>query len=63
MAAWPFAARGQEPERMRRIDVLTAYAESDLEGQATFREGRQKLGCTESRNIGSTLAGRRPTWS
>ena len=36
---------------MRRIDVLTAYAESDLEGQATFREGRQKLGCTESRNI------------
>ena len=30
------------------------YAESDLEGQAlvaAFREGRQKLGWTESRNI------------
>jgi putative ABC transport system substrate-binding protein len=53
-AAWPFAARAQQPERMRRIDVLIAYAESDLEGQAlvgAFREGRQKLGWTESRNI------------
>jgi putative tryptophan/tyrosine transport system substrate-binding protein len=39
---------------MRRIDVLMAYAESDLEGQAlvaAFREGLQKLGWTESRNI------------
>jgi hypothetical protein len=51
---------------MRRIDVLMAHAESDLEGQAlvaALREGLQKLGWTESRNIGSTLAGRRPTWS
>ena len=34
---------------MRRIDVLMAYAESDLEGQAlvaAFREGLQKLGWT-----------------
>ena len=48
-AAWPFAARAQQPERMRRIDVLMAYAESDLEGQAlvaAFREGLQKLGWT-----------------
>src|SRR6266436_4592148 len=53
-AAWPFAARAQQPERMRRIDVLMAYAESDPEGQAlvaAFREGLQKLGWTESRNI------------
>jgi putative ABC transport system substrate-binding protein len=53
-AAWPVAARAQQPERMRRIDALIAYAESDLEGQAlvaAFREGRQKLGWTESRNI------------
>jgi putative ABC transport system substrate-binding protein len=52
--AWPHAARAQQPERMRRIDVLMAYAESDLEGQAlvaAFREGLQKLGWTESRNI------------
>jgi putative tryptophan/tyrosine transport system substrate-binding protein len=52
--AWPPAARAQQPERMRRIDVLMAYAESDLEGQAlvaAFREGLQKLGWTESRYI------------
>jgi len=53
-ALWPLAARAQQPERMRRIDVLMAYAESDPEGQAlveAFREGLQKLGWTESRNI------------
>jgi putative tryptophan/tyrosine transport system substrate-binding protein len=53
-AAWPFTARAQQPERMRRIDVLMAYAESDPEGQAlvaAFREELQKLGWTESRNI------------
>src|SRR3984893_7172215 len=53
-AARPFAARAQQAERMRRIDVLMAYAESDPEGQAlvaAFREGLQKLGWTESRNI------------
>jgi putative ABC transport system substrate-binding protein len=53
-AAWPVAARAQQPERMRRIDVLMAYAESDPEGQAlvaAFREGLQTLGWTESRNI------------
>ena len=52
--AWPLAARAQQPERMRRIGVLMAYAESDPEGQAliaAFREGLQKLGWTEGRNI------------
>ena len=52
--AWPLVAHAQQPERMRRIDVLMAYAESYPEGQAlvaAFREGLQKLGWTESRNI------------
>jgi putative tryptophan/tyrosine transport system substrate-binding protein len=52
--AWPVVAWAQQPERMRRIDVLMAYAESDPEGQAlvaAFREGLQKFGWTESRNI------------
>jgi putative ABC transport system substrate-binding protein len=53
-AAWPRAARAQQDERMRRIGVLMAHAESDPEGQAfvaAFREGLQKLGWTEGRNL------------
>jgi putative ABC transport system substrate-binding protein len=53
-AAWPLGARAQQPERMRRIGVLMGYAESDREGQAfvaAFREGLQKLGWAEGRNI------------
>src|SRR6516225_7788761 len=52
-AAWPLAARAQ-PDGMQRIGVLMAYAASDQEGQAwvaAFREGLQKLGWTEGRNI------------
>ena len=33
-ATWPIAAYGQQPDRMRRIGVLMAHAESDREGQA-----------------------------
>jgi putative tryptophan/tyrosine transport system substrate-binding protein len=29
VAAWPLAARAQQPERMRRIGVLMGYPESD----------------------------------
>jgi putative ABC transport system substrate-binding protein len=53
-AAWPLAARAQQPERMRRIGILMPFAERDPEAQArvtTFREGLQKLGWTEGRNI------------
>ena len=54
-AAWPLAARAQQQaERIRRIGVLIAFAESDLEGQAyvaAFREGLQKLGWAENRNM------------
>ena len=53
-AAWPLAARAQQPERMRRIGVLMGYAESDSEAQANiagFREGLQKLGWSEGRNL------------
>jgi putative tryptophan/tyrosine transport system substrate-binding protein len=52
--AWPLGARAQQGERMRRIGVLMGYAESDSEAQvwvAAFREGLQKLGWTEGRNI------------
>src|SRR5215475_6428758 len=52
--AWPLVARAQQPERMRRIAVLMGYPENDLEGPvffAAFREGLQKLGWKEGRNI------------
>jgi putative ABC transport system substrate-binding protein len=53
-AAWPLTARAQQGERMRRIGVLMAYADSDSEAQAwiaAFREGLRKLGWTEGRNV------------
>src|SRR5262245_61983414 len=54
-AAWPLAARAQQAERMRRVGVQMPYAaESDPEGQLriiALREGLQKLGWTEGRNI------------
>jgi putative ABC transport system substrate-binding protein len=52
--AWPLAARAQQPDQVRRIGALMAYAESDREGRAfvtAFREGLQKLGWAEGRNI------------
>jgi putative ABC transport system substrate-binding protein len=53
-AAWPLAAWGQQLNEVRRVGVLMAHAESDPEFQvyvAAFREGLQKLGWTEGRNI------------
>ena len=52
--AWPLGARAQQPDRKRRIGVLMAHAENDAEFHdylAAFREGLQKLGWTEGRNI------------
>ena len=52
--AWPLAARAQQPERMRRVGVLMGHPENDLEGPAffaAFREGLEKLGWVEGRNI------------
>jgi putative ABC transport system substrate-binding protein len=53
-AAWPLAARAQQRERMRRIGVLMPLAADDPVGQAriaALREGLEKLGWTEGRNI------------
>ena len=53
-AAWPVVARGQQPERMRRIAVLTSFAANDMEGQgrvATFLETLQQLGWIDGRNL------------
>src|SRR6516165_6458508 len=53
-AAWPLAARAQQPDRMRLVGVLMAYAESDRAAQswlATFRAALAKLGWTEGTNL------------
>jgi putative ABC transport system substrate-binding protein len=52
-AAWPLAARAQQPDRVRRIGVLMGIAD-DFEGQAriaVFRHTLQALGWSEGRNI------------
>jgi putative tryptophan/tyrosine transport system substrate-binding protein len=54
MAAWPIMARAQQSERMRRIGVLMAHADTDPEYRdylAAFWEELHKLGWTEGRNI------------
>jgi putative ABC transport system substrate-binding protein len=53
-AAWPLAARAQQPDRVRRIGVLMGLAETDQFTQAYVRELRdrlQQLGWTDSRKI------------
>jgi putative tryptophan/tyrosine transport system substrate-binding protein len=50
----PLGARAQQPERMRRIGVLMAFAESNAQAQtllAAFRDGLQTLGWREGRNL------------
>jgi ABC-type uncharacterized transport system substrate-binding protein len=52
--AWPMAARGQQPERMRRIGVLMYLAADDVEGQArlaAFTEALKQLGWSDGRNL------------
>ena len=53
-AAWPFATRAQQGDRLRRVVVVTGFAEGDGEGQvrmAGFRETIAKLGWVDGRNI------------
>jgi putative ABC transport system substrate-binding protein len=53
-ATWPLAARAQPAGRLRRIGVLSGFAEGDLIGQslvAAFRQRLQGLGWTEGRNV------------
>jgi putative ABC transport system substrate-binding protein len=52
--AWPLAARAQQPERMRRIGVLTYIAADDAEGQArlaAFTQALGQSGWSEGRNL------------
>ena len=53
-AAWPFAARAQQTDRIRRIGVLMALAANDPDAQVritAFVQGLQQLGWVDGRNV------------
>ena len=53
-AAWPLAARAQQPGRLRSVGVLMGIAEDNPEGQAwvsTFRQALREWGWMEGRNV------------
>ena len=54
VATWPFAARAQQPERMRRIGVLMNMAADDPTGQTrllAFAQALAHAGWTDGRNV------------
>ena len=53
-AAWPLAARAQQPERVRRIGVLMYLPADDAEGQArlaAFTQALTQLGWSDGHNL------------
>jgi putative ABC transport system substrate-binding protein len=51
---WPLVARAQQPERMRRLGVLSSLAETDTEAQAwdaAFRKRLVELGWIDGRTV------------
>src|SRR5262252_4886762 len=53
-AAWPLAARAQQPERMRRIGALMSLAADDPDASVrvgAFSQGLAELGWTIGRNV------------
>src|SRR4051794_31899548 len=53
-AAWPLAARAQQPDRMRRIGVLLNTATGDPESQShlsAFQQALGQLGWSEGREV------------
>ena len=54
VAAWPLMARAQQPERIRRVGVLTGLAQDDPEAQArikAFQQRLRELGWTDGHNV------------
>jgi len=53
-ATWPFAARAQQPNRMRLIGVLQGLTADDAQGKvrfAAFQQELQQLGWTDGHNV------------
>ena len=54
VVVWPLTARAQQPERMRRIGALIAFAENDPEQRArntAFLNRLEELGWKDGRNL------------
>ncbi len=54
LTAWPLVAHAQQPERMRRLGVLSSLAETDTEAQAwdaAFRKRLVELGWIDGRSV------------
>jgi putative ABC transport system substrate-binding protein len=54
LVAWPFAARAQQPDRMRLIGVLQGLSADDAQGKirfSAFRQELQQLGWTDGHNV------------
>ena len=54
VTAWPMMARGQQPDRTRRIGVLMNLPADDAEGQArlaAFLQGLQEVGWSVGHNL------------
>jgi putative ABC transport system substrate-binding protein len=52
-SAWPFTARAQQPERVKRIGVLS-NAPADAQGQSgieAFQQALRQLGWSEGSNV------------
>jgi putative tryptophan/tyrosine transport system substrate-binding protein len=53
-AAWPVAARAQQPDRVRRVGVLIGEDENDPEAKrrhSAFTQALADLGWTDGRNV------------
>ena len=53
-AAWPLAARAQQPERVRRVGMMMPLTRDDPEAPprvAAFQQGLQQLGWSDGRNV------------
>jgi putative ABC transport system substrate-binding protein len=53
-AAWPFPARTQQPDRVRRVGLLVGFAENDPVAQpriTAFQQRLLELGWREGRNV------------
>jgi putative ABC transport system substrate-binding protein len=56
-AAWPLAARAQQPQSMRRIGYLDGLSADEAQPRITaFVEGLQQLGWTVGCNVRSLLS-------